>query len=284
MSLGALVGVVSFFTALVAGDLIQWPEASLASSRTRASAIVVVVPSVHSAVVAVELHARVVMLFPHLRGHLVAGYSLVSGFAAVVAYDVSLLCLLCGVLNRQVELRVHKFALRAIGTKPAKVTQAHDAAGMPVTTVRAMSTEPSVVPGAILDFRFWIYVQKRALLVTARVKARVKVALRHLRHVELVEEFALVALLAQAAKPVLAHNRPVPLNMPEGARGRLAAVALHIKTAHGSAGLVHTRERQRQRAQLLFEGHLQFEDNVPHFGHYLLHRINNRAQGNVQLQ
>lgn len=100
MSLGALVGVVSFFTALVAGDLIQRPEASLASYRAHASTVVVMVPSVHSAVVAVELHARVVMLFPHLRGHLVAGYSLVSSFAAVVAHDVSLLCLLRGVLNR----------------------------------------------------------------------------------------------------------------------------------------------------------------------------------------
>lgn len=196
MSLGALVGIVSFFAALVAGDLIQWPEASLASSRAHASTVVVMVPPMHSAVVAVELHARVVMLFPHLRGHLVAGYSLVSSFAAVVAYDVSLLRLLRGVLNRKVELRVHKFALGAIRTKPAKVAQAHNATGVPVTTVRAMSTKTSIVPGAILNFRFGVYVQKWALLVTARVEAGVKVALWHLGHVELVEEFALVTLLA----------------------------------------------------------------------------------------
>lgn len=91
---------------------------------------------------------------------------------------------------------MHKFALGAVRTKPAKVAQAHNAAGVPVTTVRAMSTKPSVVPGAILDFGFGIYVQKWALLVTARVEAGVEVALWHLCHVELVEEFALVALLA----------------------------------------------------------------------------------------
>lgn len=73
---------------------------------------------------------------------------------------------------------------------------------------------------------------------------------------------------------MLAHNRSIPLNMPKGARRRFAAVALHIKTAHGCAGLVHTGERQRQRAELLFKGHLQFEDDVPHFGNYFLHRVN----------
>lgn len=70
MSFGALVGIVSLFAALVAGDLIQWSEASLHSSSVVSSTIVVVA-SVRSAVVIVELHTKLLLL-ARIAGHFLA--------------------------------------------------------------------------------------------------------------------------------------------------------------------------------------------------------------------
>ena len=62
-----------------------------------------------------------------------------------------------------------------------------------------VSTEATVVPGAVLDLRLAVDVQELALFVAALAVLRVEVALGHLAHVVLVQELALVALLAQAA-------------------------------------------------------------------------------------
>lgn len=241
MSLRALVRIVPLFSTLVARNLIQWPEA-LPASRIGDSAVFVIA-SVHTTVVVVELHSGVVLLLLQLCWHFVARYCLVPCLATIVTYNISLLCLLCWILNRQVELRMHKFALGSIGTKPAKVVDAHDASCVSVATAWAMTAEPSIVPGAIFNLCFGIYVEKWALLVATRVETRVEVTLWHFRHVELVKELALVAFLAKASKPVFTYNCSVTLNMPKGARRSFAAVSLNIETAHGSPRFVHTRER-----------------------------------------
>ncbi len=77
---------------------------------------------------------------------------------------------------------------------------------MSILAVGAVSTEASVVPGTVLDLRLAVHVKKVTLLVAALVVLGEEVALGHLAHVVLVEELALVALLAQAAQPMLAHN------------------------------------------------------------------------------
>jgi len=49
------------------------------------------------------------------------------------------------------------------------------------------------------------------------------------------EELALVALLAEAAEPVLAHDGFVAADMAEGAGGALQAVGPHVEVADGGA-------------------------------------------------
>lgn len=154
MSLRAFIGIMSFLSTLVASDLIQRSEAPL-SSRARASTVVVI-PSVHSSVVVVELHARVLLLLSHFRRHFVAGYCFVPCLTTVMAHNVGLFRLLRRVLNGQVKLGMHEFALRPVRTKSAKVVDAHDAPGVPVATDWAVSTKAAVVPGTIFDFRFGI--------------------------------------------------------------------------------------------------------------------------------
>lgn len=241
MSFWALIRIVPFFSTLVAGNLIQWPEA-LPASRIRHCAVVVIA-SVHPAVVVVELHTRVMLLLLQLCWHFVARYCLVPSFAAIVTHNVSLLCLLCRILNRQVELGMHKLALGSIRTKSAKVVDAHDASCVSVATAGAMTAKPSIIPRTIFNLCFRIDVQKRALFVATRVETRIEVALWHFGHVELVKEFALVAFLAKASKPVFAYHCSVTLNVPKGACRSFAAVSLHIKTAHSGSGFVHTWER-----------------------------------------
>lgn len=118
--------------------------------------------------------------------------------------------------------------------------------------------------------------QKWALLVTACIETRVEVAFWHLRHVELVKEFALVTFLAKTAKPVFTYHCPVALNVPKGTRGSFAAAALQVETAHGCSRLVHAGKRQRQRTELSIQSHLQLEDNVSYSGYYFFHRNRRR--------
>lgn len=140
-----------------------------------------------------------------------------SGFPAVVANNVSLFGLLCWILDWQIKLRVHEFTLWTLGAETAQIVDTHHASCVPMTTVGPMSAEPSIIPRAILDLGFWVDVKKWAFLVAASIKARIEVALRHLCHVVLVEEFTLVALFTKPTKPVLAHNRSISFNMPERA-------------------------------------------------------------------
>ncbi len=93
-----------------------------------------------------------------------------------------------------------------------------------MAAIGAVAAETPIVPRTVPDLGLWINVEKWALLVVAGIETRIEVALRHLGHVVLVEELALVALLAEAASPVLAHYRFVAADMAKGAGGALLAV------------------------------------------------------------
>lgn len=110
-----------------------------------------------------------------------------------------------------------------------------------------MFAEASVVPGAVFDFGLWVDVQEGTFFVAAlpwkrqearhrtviecfttwpinsdrsrraelRTELGVEVALGHFGHVVLVEELALVALLAEASEPVFAHHRLLAADVTE---------------------------------------------------------------------
>lgn len=164
-----------------------------------------------------------------------------SDLAAEVAGGRALHHLVLGYFGRwrQLEPWVHVLAAAAVGTEAGQVVGAQHTSHVPVPAVGPVSTEAAVVPRTVLDFALGVYVQERTLLVVARVKARIEVALGHLGHVELVQELALVALLAQPAQPMLAHDRPVAADVSEGTAGAL--VALHpvdaiVELTHGRSG------------------------------------------------
>lgn len=141
--------------------------------------------------------------------------------------------------GRQLEPRMHVLTLRPVGTEAGQIVVAQDAPHMPVPAVGPMPAEPPIVPGAIFDFALRIDVQKRALLVVAGVEAGVEVAFRHLGHVVLVQKLALVALFAQTAQPVLAHDRAIAADVSERAGVALLAfrpVGGVEKQTHGRGG------------------------------------------------
>lgn len=188
-----------------------------------------------------------------------------------MTHDIRFLGLLIGILGGQLELWMHKLAVGSFRAESAEIIKAHDAARVPMPTIWTVPAKSSVVPRAIFDLGFGIDVKKRAFFVAARIEPRIEVALGHFGHVVFVQEFALVALLAQPAQPVLANDRPVPLDVPERASGAFAARAPRVELAHGGPRFVHPGEGERQSAELLFEGILDVEANVRDVGDDLLH-------------
>lgn len=56
--------------------------------------------------------------------------------------------------------------------------------------------------------------KERAFFVMTRIKSSIEVAFRHLGHVILMKELALVAFLAETSQPMLANHRAVSSNVP----------------------------------------------------------------------
>lgn len=236
----AFVRVVTLLAALVAGHLIE------------RSVLLIAVLSVVQIVVVVLLHHLVPLLFVLLRlqlgrqdllallwTELRARVDLVAGRGAVVTDHLTLLELSARVAGGQIESRVHVLAVGAQRTEAAQVVQADDATRMPMPTVRSVPTEASIVPGTVLDLRLRIDVQVLAVLVRARLELRVEVALGHLAHVVLVQELAQVALLAEAAQPVLADHRSVGFDVSVRTGRSTFADAFQVEHADCRSRFVH---------------------------------------------
>ena len=141
-------------------------------------------------------------------------------------------------------------------TESGQPVDAENSPDVTVATVGAVTAEASVVPGTVADLGFRINVEEWTLLVVAGVEPGVEVALRHLAHVVLVEELALVSLLTQPPEPVLADDGFVPPDVSEGTGGSSLAGGADVELAHSSAALVHPGEGQRLGSELLGQGHL----------------------------
>lgn len=175
----------------------------------------------------------VVMAVHHLAGVqqtvgiLLANGGLVAHFPAEVA-DGQLLGegLILAQLGtgRQLEAWMHMLAVPAIGTEAGQIVHAEDAAHVPMATVWSMAAEATVVPWTVLDLALRIDVQERTLLVVAGIEARIEVALGHLLHVEFMEKLTLVALLAEAAQPVLADDGAIAPDVPERTHDAIGAL------------------------------------------------------------
>ena len=139
-------------------------------------------------------------------------------------------------------------SIRTSGADWTEAGQPVDAENSPdvtVSTVGAVAAEASVVPGTVSDLGFRINMQERTLLVVTGVEPGVEVALRHLAHVVLVEELALVSLLTQPPEPVFADDGLVSPHVSEGTGGSSLTGGADVELAHGRPALVHPWEGKR---------------------------------------
>lgn len=197
---GASVGVVSFFTTLVARDLLQWPGSSAAGAAV------------------LTLHDP-----DDLRGSLLCGWLRLLRQRGLLSGS-----------HRQFKSRVHEFTRGPLRAESHEVIDTDDSPRVPVPAEGAVLAEAAVVPRAVLDLGLGVDVQERALLVAALPELGVEVALGHLGHVVLVQELALVPLLAQPPQPVFAHHRLLTTDVAERAHAPFATGSFQKEFADSS--------------------------------------------------
>jgi len=247
VTLGTFVCKVAIFATFEAGDLVQ----SLETVRPA------IAHGVHPVVALGIRHEGLAQLIHllvfQLLGHFVAVRNFVSDFSTVVACYHNLLAHfrvhICWA--RQFKPGMGICAFRSRRAEPCQVVDAEHPAHMSVPAVWTMPTEPSVIPGTVPYFSFWINMQKGTLFVVAGIESGVEIALGHLGHVILVEELALIPLLTQAPQPMLADNSFVSSHMPVGTGCAPLTTRPHIKLADCGTRLVHPWEGQRLSTKLL---------------------------------
>lgn len=166
---------------------------------------------------------------------------------------------------------MHKFTGFPLWTEAHEVVHTDHPSCVPVSTVRTVFTEASVIPGTVFDLGLWVNVQEWTFLVAALTKLGVEVALRHLGHVVFMEKLALVSLLAQSSEPVFTHHCFLSTDVTERTHPTFNTRCSHEELTHCGAGLVHAGEGQRLRSQLLLHGDLQVELDVIRAGQEVLH-------------
>lgn len=113
---------------------------------------------------------------------------------------------------------------------------------------------------------------KGAFFVETSAKLLIKVALGHFGHVVFVKKFAVIALLAKTAQPMLTNHSSITPDVPVGAHGLPLAVTPEIEIADSGGGFVHVRKGIGQDANVVVEGDLHVEDMIVIDGaHYVHH-------------
>lgn len=129
---GTSVGIVSFFTTLVTGDLLQRPGSPVACTAV------------------LTLHDP-----DDLWGSLCWRLCLLRQWG------------LLGGSHRQFKSRVHEFTRGSLWAESHEVIHTDDSPCVPMPTQGTMLAETTVVPRAVLDLRFGIDVQEGTLLIAA---------------------------------------------------------------------------------------------------------------------
>lgn len=92
-----------------------------------------------------------------------------------------------------------------------------------------------------------------AIIPQRRTELGEEEALRHPAQVVFVQELAVVALLAETSKPMLAHHLLVFDDMTEGTEGAHRACSALVLQAHSTTTLVHSGEGHLNEVALMCE-------------------------------
>lgn len=139
MTFGAFIGIMSFFTTLVAGDLVKWAWPSIT----------------HHVVLLAHSHRCVV-----LRSLTRTGAGELDEREGRAADCWHRLCLVLCLLrqrrlfrrsHRQLKPRMHKFTGFPFWTETDQVVDTNHPPGVPMSAVRTMFTESAVVPRAVFN-------------------------------------------------------------------------------------------------------------------------------------
>ena len=96
-----------------------------------------------------------------------------------------------------------------------------------------MFAEATVIPGTITYFKcIRLNMKILAVLVITFTKLLKEVANWHLCHVIFVQEFAIIAFLAEMSQPVLTDNGTLTTNMAEGTVATSTTCPIHKELTH----------------------------------------------------
>ena len=147
-------------------------------------------------------------------------------------------------------------------TEAGQVVYTEYSSHVPVPAIRSVPAEPPVIPRTVFYLRLRVNMEERALLVVTGIEPGVEIAFRHLGHIVLVKELALVTLLTQASQPMFTNNSFVPPYMSEGTGRCFSTVRSHVKVTDGGPRLIHPWEGKRLCAELITERELDIKHYV----------------------
>ena len=135
-------------------------------------------------------------------------------------------------------------AFGPFGAKAGEVLSTRLLARVPVSAALPMLAEAPCIPRAVARLLVGPYMKEDALLVPAFAKRAKVEALGHAVMIEAVQEVAQIPLLAQAAKPVLAHDLMPPRIQPDVCRrGRRFLEPENLVEVDGVEQLIHAPTR-----------------------------------------
>lgn len=107
---------------------------------------------------------------------------------------------------------------------------------MPISTIRPVLAEPSSIPQTLLNLAIRVDMQVHALRIRTLPVFTKKPTLRHLLQIIFMQKLAILSLLAQPPKPMLADDGFVGSTVFEGAGGAFGAGAFEEEATDVEGG------------------------------------------------